>query len=158
MHLLEACVSSCPCADRFLCRSVDTTFLAAAASDCCDNLLWNSWSQKIWLESDSRVLQKKKKDIYVRRKVRIGTIPELSCAKWEFSLCPPIPELYRTILQLRKGYMLKIDKVCVPAQRGNSWTKWEFVKSEKCVMRKRFECLIRKTDYSNNIATSFWAK
>ena len=27
------------------------------------------------------------KNIYVLRKVRIGTIPELSCAKWEFSLC-----------------------------------------------------------------------
>ena len=25
-------------------------------------------------------------------------------------------------------------------------------------MRKRIECLIRNTDYSNNIATSFWAK
>ena len=108
----------------------------------------------------------KKMDVYVRRKVRIGTIPELFCAKWEFSLCPPIPELYRTILELRKGYMLKIDKVRVPAQSGNSWTKWEFVKrrdsswnkTEKWVMRKRFECLIRKTDYSNNIATSFWAK
>ena len=62
-------------------------------------------------------------NIFVRRKVRIGTIPELSCAKWEFSFCPPIPELYRTILELRKGYMLKIDKVCVPAQSGNSWTK-----------------------------------
>ena len=61
--------------------------------------------------------------IYVRRKVRIGTIPELSCAKWEFSLCPPIPELYRTILELRKGYMLKIDTVCVPAQSENSWRK-----------------------------------
>ena len=61
--------------------------------------------------------------VYVRRKVRIGTITELSCAKWEFSLCPPIPELYRTILELRRGYMLKIDKVCVPAQSGNSWTK-----------------------------------
>ena len=24
---------------------------------------------------------------YVLRKVRIGTIPEFSCAKWEFSLC-----------------------------------------------------------------------
>ena len=44
---------------------------------------------------------------YVRRKVRIGTIPELSCVKWEFSLCPPIPELYRTILELRKGYIWK---------------------------------------------------
>ena len=53
--------------------------------------------------------------IYVRRKVRIDTIPELPCAKWEFSLCPTIPELYRTILELRKGYMLKIDKICVPA-------------------------------------------
>ena len=61
--------------------------------------------------------------IYVPRKVRIGTIPELSCAKWEFSLCPPIPELYWTILELRKGYMLKIDKVYVPVQSGNSWTK-----------------------------------
>ena len=99
--------------------------------------------------------------ILTLRKVRIGTIPELSCAKWEFSLCPPIPELYRTILELRKGYMLKIGKICVPAQSGNSWTKWEFVKrrdsswnkTEKCVMRKRFECLLRKTDYSNNIAT-----
>ena len=30
------------------------------------------------------------------------------------SLCPPIPELYRKILELRKGYMLKIDTVCVP--------------------------------------------
>ena len=106
------------------------------------------------------------KSLYVRRKVRIGTIPELSCAKWEFSLCPPIPELYRTILELRKGYMLKIYKVCVTAQSGNNRTKWEFVKrrdsswnkTEKWVMRKRFECLIRKTDYSNNIATSFWAK
>ena len=62
-------------------------------------------------------------NIYVRRKVRIGTIPKLSCAKGEFSLCPPIPELYQTILELRKGYMLKIDKVCVPARSGNSWTK-----------------------------------
>ena len=61
--------------------------------------------------------------MYVRRKVRIGTIPELSCAKWEFSLCPPIPELYRTILELRKGYILKIDQLCFPAQSGNSWTK-----------------------------------
>ena len=26
-------------------------------------------------------------NIYVLRKVRIGTIPESSCAKWEFSLC-----------------------------------------------------------------------
>ena len=67
-------------------------------------------------------------NVYVQHKVRIGTIPELSCTKWEFSLCPPIPELYWTILELRKGYMLKIDKVCVPAQSGNSWTKWEFVK------------------------------
>ena len=25
--------------------------------------------------------------VYVLRKVSIGTIPELSCAKWEFSLC-----------------------------------------------------------------------
>ena len=81
---------------------------------------------------------------------------------WSWS-CPPIPELYRTILELRKGYMLKIDKVSVPAQSGKSWTKWEFVKrrdsswnkTEKWVMRKRFECLIRKTDYSNNIATSY---
>ena len=64
----------------------------------------------------------------VRRIVRIGTIPELPCAKWEFSLCPPIPELYRTIPELRKGYMLKIDKICVPAQSGNSSTKCEFVK------------------------------
>ena len=54
--------------------------------------------------------------IYVRRKVRIGTISELSYAKWEFSLCPPIPELYRTILELRKGYRLYIDWVYVPAQ------------------------------------------
>ena len=61
--------------------------------------------------------------IYVRRKVRIGTIPELSCAKWEFSLCPPIPELYRTILELRKGYRLYIGWVYVPAQSGNSWMK-----------------------------------
>ena len=53
---------------------------------------------------------------------RIVPIPELSCAKREFSLCPPIPELYRTILELRKGYMLKIDKICVPAQSGNSCT------------------------------------
>ena len=62
-------------------------------------------------------------DEYVRRKVRIGTFPELPCAKWEFSLFPPIPELYRTILELRKGYMLKIDKVRVPVQSGNSRTK-----------------------------------
>ena len=75
--------------------------------------------------------------IYVRRKVRIGTIPELSCAKWEFSLCPPIPELYRTILELRKGYMLKIDKICVRAQSGNSWTKWEFVKRRDSFERKQ---------------------
>ena len=61
--------------------------------------------------------------VYVQRKVRICTIPELSCTKWEFSLCPPIPELYRTILELRKGYMLKTDKVCVPVQSGNNWTK-----------------------------------
>ena len=26
-------------------------------------------------------------NVYVLRKVRIGTILELSCAKWEFSLC-----------------------------------------------------------------------
>ena len=31
-------------------------------------------------------------DIYVLRKVGIGTILELSCAKWEFSLCCAIPE------------------------------------------------------------------
>ena len=30
--------------------------------------------------------------IYVLRKVGIGTILELSCAKWEFSLCCAIPE------------------------------------------------------------------
>ena len=30
--------------------------------------------------------------IYVLRKVRIGTILELSCSKWEFSLCCAIPE------------------------------------------------------------------
>ena len=75
--------------------------------------------------------------VYVRRKVRIGTIPELSCAKWEFSLCPPIPELYRTILELRKGCRLYIDwvyslrKVGIVGQSengqsGNSWTKWEW--------------------------------
>ena len=28
-----------------------------------------------------------KSGIYVLRKVRIGTIPELSCAKWKFLLC-----------------------------------------------------------------------
>ena len=44
-------------------------------------------------------------DIYVRRKVRIGTIPELSLRKVGILLCPPIPELYRTILELRKGYI-----------------------------------------------------
>ena len=43
--------------------------------------------------------------IYVRRKVRIGTIPELSLRKVGILLCPPIPELYRTILELRKGYI-----------------------------------------------------
>ena len=32
------------------------------------------------------------KIIYVLRKVGIGTILELSCAKWEFSLCCAIPE------------------------------------------------------------------
>ena len=69
--------------------------------------------------------------IYARRKVRIGTIPELSCAKWEFSLCPPIPQLYRTILELRKGYRLYIDLVYVPAQSGNSWTKREWAKWEQ---------------------------
>ena len=69
--------------------------------------------------------------VYVRRKVRIGTIPELSCAKWEFSLCPPIPELYRTILELRKGCRLYIDWVYVPAQSGNSWSKWEWAKWEQ---------------------------
>ena len=41
--------------------------------------------------------------IYVRRKVRIDTIPELSCAKKEFLLCLPILELHRTILELGKG-------------------------------------------------------
>ena len=67
---------------------------------------WNQWvslddvySHK-WCPSETLV--------NVLRKVRIGTIPELSCAKWEFSLC--------------------------------------------------IECLIGKTDYSNNIATSFLAK
>ena len=30
--------------------------------------------------------------VYVLRKVRIGTILELSCARWEFSLCCAIPE------------------------------------------------------------------
>ena len=43
--------------------------------------------------------------IYVWRKVRIGTIPELSLRKVGILLCPPIPELYRTILELRKGYI-----------------------------------------------------
>ena len=42
---------------------------------------------------------------YVRRKVRIGTIPKLSLRKVGILLCPPIPELYRTILELRKGYI-----------------------------------------------------
>ena len=40
---------------------------------------------------------------YVGRKVRIGTIPELSLRKVGILHCPPIPELYRTILELRKG-------------------------------------------------------
>ena len=31
-------------------------------------------------------------NIYVLRKVGIGTILELSCTKWEFSLCCAIPE------------------------------------------------------------------
>ena len=44
-------------------------------------------------------------NIFVRRKVRIGTIPELSLRKVGILLCPPIPELYRTILELRKGYI-----------------------------------------------------
>ena len=44
-------------------------------------------------------------NVYVRRKVRIGTIPELSLRKVGILLCPPIPELYRTILELRKGYI-----------------------------------------------------
>ena len=43
--------------------------------------------------------------IYVRRKERIGTIPELSLCKVGILPCPPIPELYRTILELRKGYI-----------------------------------------------------
>ena len=42
----------------------------------------------------------------------------IACVKWEFSLCPPIPELYRPILELRKGNMLKIDKVCVLRKVG----------------------------------------
>ena len=43
--------------------------------------------------------------VYVLRNVGIGTIPELSCAKSEFLLCPPILELYRTILELHKRNM-----------------------------------------------------
>ena len=62
--------------------------------------------------------------------------------------------------------MLKINKVCVHAQSGNSWISENSsnadihleTKQKKCVMRKRFECLIRKPDYSNNIATSFWSR
>ena len=36
---------------------------------------------------------------------------------------------------------------------------WDLIVSvpDRC-LSFYFECLIRKTDYSNNIATSFWAK
>ena len=44
--------------------------------------------------------------IYVRRKVRIGTIPELSCAKQEFSLCGSIPELYRYNSRIAQGILV----------------------------------------------------
>ena len=50
-------------------------------------------------------------NIYVRRKVRIGTIPELSLRKVGILLCPPIPELYRPILELRKGYILGCHRI-----------------------------------------------
>ena len=62
--------------------------------------------------------------IYVRRKVRICTIPELSLRKVGILLCPPIPELYRTILELRKGYIscchriLSLRKVGIELDKG----------------------------------------
>ena len=44
-------------------------------------------------------------NIYVRRKVRIGIIPELSCAKWEFSL---------RILKLRNYLTIKTIEILGP--------------------------------------------
>ena len=67
--------------------------------------------------------------IYVRRKVGIGTIPELSCAKWEFSLCPPIPELFCSISESVYG-------VCVLCA-----FPWRFscAKCEEQILTKVFE-------------------
>ena len=55
---------------------------------------------------------------------------------------------------------VSLRKVGIAGQNENSSNAEIHLetKQKKCVIRKRFECLIRKTDYSNNIATSFWAK
>ena len=69
-----------------------------SSSNVCDAYLWIYTVHKKEGMLDIR-------SINVRRKVRIGTIPELSLRKVGILLCPPIPELYRTILELRKGYI-----------------------------------------------------
>ena len=48
-----------------------------------------------------------------------------TCALWEFLLCPPIPELYRTILELRKGYFIDFCYNQALRKVGMGWTKWE---------------------------------
>ena len=44
--------------------------------------------------------------VYARCKVRIGTIPELSSAKKEFSLCGSIPELYWYNSSIAQGILV----------------------------------------------------
>ena len=48
-----------------------------------------------------------------------------TCAIWEFLLCPPIPELYQTILELRKGYFIDFCYNQALRKVGMGWTKWE---------------------------------
>ena len=48
-----------------------------------------------------------------------------TCALWEFLFCPSIPELYRTILELRKGYFIDFCYDQALRNVGMGWTKWE---------------------------------
>ena len=46
-----------------------------------------------------------------------------TCALWEFLLCPPIPEFYRTILELRKEYFIDFCYNQALAQSRNGLDK-----------------------------------
>ena len=44
--------------------------------------------------------------VFVHAKWESVRFRNYTCAKWEFLLCLPIPELYRTILESLKGYVI----------------------------------------------------